>query len=290
MVSSAILNASHTITLPHWKPHPAFLKNLLSLEQVQHAVNVIPLLEQQPPVDGEVYPTQLDAFDRLQNYSLCAGFQVVTASGGLAKGRVRYACIHGGTYRDTRLVGSSDSDGAPERQRKTTSRKMGCPWSVTARLADFEDYDDELEAFQQAMLNPTAGGNHLPTTPAQEPLPPEKAWILRIGSSKHNDRMAADPLTYPIHALRHPSSIEARAEARMFREAGVSYNLSLRLRHSKGLQLGRKAFYNTKRSKEKLLNTEESRINQMLKSLTSAGFNWQYPRWYTATRTDFVLY
>jgi len=95
MASCAILAASqHSINFPRWKLHPTLAANPIRLEIAQNTVNVIPLIEQQPPVDGEVHPTLLDAFDRLWNYSLWIRYQVVTAGGDEAYGRVRYTCLH----------------------------------------------------------------------------------------------------------------------------------------------------------------------------------------------------
>lgn len=94
MSSSSLLNNTHTVVLPKWIPHPLLTDT--KLLAMQKYVDAIPLIEQQPPIDGEVFARLQDAFDRLQNYAACAGFLVVTSSGGELKGRVRYACVHGG--------------------------------------------------------------------------------------------------------------------------------------------------------------------------------------------------
>jgi hypothetical protein len=94
--------------------------------------------------------------------------------------------------------------------------------------------------------------------------------------------MAPNPLVYPMHVLRHPDFIAAKAEARRFRDSGISYNLSLVLKHSETLKMNRAAFYNSKRSEPKRLNTESERINTMFDSMVRNGFH-VCSRWSTAT-------
>ncbi|KAF8534349.1 hypothetical protein BDD12DRAFT_809439 [Trichophaea hybrida] len=96
-----------------------------------------------------------------------------------------------------------------------------------------------------------------------------------VSSRVHNHEMAPDPFVYATHVRRHPDFIQARAEACRFRDAGVSYNLSLQLKHSEGLQLSRSAYYNSKRTDPgaSQLNTESGRIHQMFDSLLKEGFN-----------------
>jgi hypothetical protein len=53
---------------------------------VQQYAAHIPLLEQQPPVDGKVFATQYVEIEHLLNYAMCVGLQVVTASGDEKKG------------------------------------------------------------------------------------------------------------------------------------------------------------------------------------------------------------
>ncbi|KAF8241662.1 hypothetical protein K440DRAFT_677721 [Wilcoxina mikolae CBS 423.85] len=154
-----LLNDRLTVILPQWKPHPSLATDPARLKSVQSDINAIPLLEQQAPVDGQVFATLVDANDRLLNCSCCAGFQIETASGGENKGRVRYTCIHGGKPRNTWKLKPED------RKRQTKTKKVRCPWSVTARLNNLEGQDCE---FFRALV----------TERYFERLQPAKAWVL----------------------------------------------------------------------------------------------------------------
>lgn len=97
--------------------------------------------------------------------------------------------------------------------------------------------------------------------------------------------MAVNPLIYPIHVKRQPDYTYARSEARRMRDAGVSYNLSLRLKHSESMQLSSTAYYNTKRSEGSSLMSIDTRINTMFESLVRAGFHVR-TRWITVNNAN----
>jgi hypothetical protein len=134
-----MLNNRISVVLPQWTPNPALALDPAYLETVLQHVHAIHLLLQQPPIKGEVYATHLQAYEQLLNYSFCAGFQVVTTSGGEGKGRVRYTCIQGGISFTVNYVQPTNTNGAtgkppntrklqPEDcKRKTTTKKVGCP-------------------------------------------------------------------------------------------------------------------------------------------------------------------
>lgn len=109
-------------------------------------------------------------------------------------------------------------------------------------------------------------------------------WKLTISEKSHSHPLAPNPLIYIQHKRRHHDYQQAVAQAIDHRYAGLSYNTSLHLRIREEFQLNSKAYYNSKRSSN-IRVTSEERIDRMLKELTNAGFHTR-SRWVDKLNTD----
>ncbi|RPB18760.1 hypothetical protein L211DRAFT_766710, partial [Terfezia boudieri ATCC MYA-4762] len=238
--------------LPAWAPHPRLDPALIPA--VQSAVNSITVSHRQAPTSGEIFDNPDAAFARLQDYAFVMGFAVVKTAGSITTGWVRYACIHHGqrrNYRDLQDIQlhnpDQELDGRPLRQRRTKTQAKECKWAVSV------SYN---------LIQPGS---------------PDRQWVLVVpiqdNNHIHTHEMVPNPFTYLIHQYRHKEFMEARSQAAIHREAGLSYNQSTQLLHRQGLEISRNGFYNTQRSSATQFLTTDDRICNLLEVLDKAGFH-----------------
>jgi hypothetical protein len=82
-----------------WSPHPDLISGVR--ERLIEAVGGLPRRYLLPPVDGELFDSVQAALDRVDGYSLAAGFQAVKGSGSTAV-RKNLLCIHHGVTQNRR--------------------------------------------------------------------------------------------------------------------------------------------------------------------------------------------
>ncbi|KAI9761281.1 MAG: hypothetical protein M1840_001984 [Geoglossum simile] len=98
----------------------------------------------------------------------------------------------------------------------------------------------------------------------------QKAWFLGVTNGSHADthNMVPNPLTYPLHAKRHP---QYATQAIALRAAQISYSQATRIMATQGLSLSRNAFYNTQRTSNTI--QDEGALGPLFKFLNSHNYN-----------------
>ena len=83
--------------------------------------------------------------------------------------------------------------------------------------------------------------------------------------------MVPNPLTYPLHAKRHPQYAASIQQAIALRAAQISYSQATNIMAAQGLSLSRSSFYNTQRTSN--TTQDEGTLGPLFEFLNSHNYN-----------------
>jgi hypothetical protein len=217
-----------------WTPHPDLISGIR--ERLIEAVGRLPRSYLLPPFDGELFESLQAAQDRVDGYSLAAGFQVVGGSGSTAV-RKNLLCIHHGKTQNHRGLSETVERDPKDKKIIVSTRKRddtkvygkNCLWRCF--LVPFVSTDEK--------------GNQL------------EQWILRYGKNRistlltttHSHDLAQNALIFPGHRKKLPAFADAVVQASAMRDSFVPFRQAERILHGQGLKIDRKAYYNLAREK-----------------------------------------